>query len=392
MPKLSSRTLCPHRVSRVIHRACRSLPAALLLAAPGVAAQQAAEPGPGHVYMLTEVTTQPRPTNLLELRDVMNSLYPAELRAAGRGGSVEVALVVGPDGAARDVQVVRSTDAAFDTATLTALRVLRFTPASVDGKPVAVRVDLPIRWQVAAGDSRIHELAEVDEPPVPSNVEATAERMARLYPPWLRAAGQGGTVTVRLHVDAQGAVVDARVANSTEPQLDPPSLHVARALTFTPAQVAGRPVAVWTEVPLQWETEKAVAEAQERDTLQGYELSGVEEQPRPLNLAELGRALERLYPPHLRDTRQAGSVHVRMRVDAEGVVTSAVVTESSDQAFNAPTVEAVRTLRFRPARVKGRPVAVWVVLPIQWQVVGPEDFETRPSMPPPAPNWPASVP
>lgn len=101
-----------------------------------------------------------------------------------------------------------------------------------------------------------------------------------------------------------------------------------------------------------------------------YELSAVEEQPRPTNLADLRRQLERNYPPLLRDARVVGTVQVRMRVTAEGTVdaSSITVTSSSHEQFNDPTIRSVQRLRFRPAKVNGRAVPVWVELPIQWQV------------------------
>jgi protein TonB len=101
-----------------------------------------------------------------------------------------------------------------------------------------------------------------------------------------------------------------------------------------------------------------------------YELSAVEEQPRPTNIADLRRQLERNYPPLLRDARVTGTVQVRMRVMEDGTVDagSIQVTSSSHEQFNDPTIRSVQRLRFRPAKVNGRPVKVWVELPIQWTV------------------------
>ncbi len=101
-----------------------------------------------------------------------------------------------------------------------------------------------------------------------------------------------------------------------------------------------------------------------------YELSAVEEQPRPTNIADLRRQLERNYPPLLRDARVTGTVQVRMRVMEDGTVdaSSIQVTSSSHEQFNDPTIRSVQRLRFRPAKVNGRPVKVWVELPIQWTV------------------------
>jgi TonB family protein len=100
-----------------------------------------------------------------------------------------------------------------------------------------------------------------------------------------------------------------------------------------------------------------------------YELSAVEEQPAPTNIAELRRQLERNYPPLLRDAGVVGTVQVRFRVLENGTVDvpSITVTSSTHEGFDEPSIRSVQRLRFRPAKVNNRPVKVWVELPIQWQ-------------------------
>lgn len=101
-----------------------------------------------------------------------------------------------------------------------------------------------------------------------------------------------------------------------------------------------------------------------------YELSAVEEQPRPTNLADLARQMERNYPPLLRDARVTGTVHLRFRLLEDGSVdaSSIQVTSSSHEQFNDPSIRAIQRLRFRPAKLNGIPVRVWVDLPLQWSV------------------------
>ncbi|HEX2208387.1 MAG TPA: TonB family protein [Longimicrobium sp.] len=101
-----------------------------------------------------------------------------------------------------------------------------------------------------------------------------------------------------------------------------------------------------------------------------YELSAVEELPRPTNGSDFQRQLARNYPPLLRDAGVTGTVQVRFRVMEDGRVDaeSIQITSSTHEQFNDPTTRAVRSLRFRPARVNGRPVKVWVEQPIQWTV------------------------
>lgn len=101
-----------------------------------------------------------------------------------------------------------------------------------------------------------------------------------------------------------------------------------------------------------------------------YELSAVEELPSLSNRSDFGRQLARNYPPLLRDAGVTGTVQVRFRVLEDGRVDSESIqiTNSTHEQFNDPTIRAVRSMRFRPAKVNGRPVKVWVEQPIQWTV------------------------
>jgi TonB family protein len=101
-----------------------------------------------------------------------------------------------------------------------------------------------------------------------------------------------------------------------------------------------------------------------------YELSRVDELPRLTNARELSRVLASNYPPALRGVTAAGVVTVRMRVLPDGIVDTASITvvSTTDERFNEATIRSVGVLRWRPAKVQGRPVAFWVDFPIRWTV------------------------
>lgn len=90
--------------------------------------------------------------------------------------------------------------------------------------------------------------------------------------------------------------------------------------------------------------------------------------PRPTNVRELMRYLERSYPRELWDARVTGEVLVRFRVMEDGRVdpASVEVKESANEAFDAVASEAVRRLCYVPARAYGRPVKVWIEQPIRF--------------------------
>jgi TonB family protein len=56
-----------------------------------------------------------------------------------------------------------------------------------------------------------------------------------------------------------------------------------------------------------------------------------------------------------------------MRVSTEGVPEQVVITSSTNPGFNEASLRVIRSVRFRPAAVNGRPVAVPVELPLQWE-------------------------
>jgi TonB family protein len=266
----------------------RPLAVILALAAAAPAGAQQTPPDPARVYELAEVEVLPRPQNVPDLIAALHQGYPPHLRAAGVGGTVHVAFVVGPEGQPEDVRVLSTPDSSFNTPSVQAVSLLRFTPAQVQGRPVAVRVEQPITWRV------------------------------EVQPDFI---GQG----VR----------------------------------------AGRPA----------------EESAQGNAVDGYAMSEVDELPRLLNVPVFQSALARGYPMPLRAAGVSGIVQVRFRVEVDGTTTHATITRSSNSEFNAATLNAVRGLRFRPARLNGQAVRAWVEQPIEWVVQRtnpPMDSPARP--------------
>jgi TonB family protein len=102
------------------------------------------------------------------------------------------------------------------------------------------------------------------------------------------------------------------------------------------------------------------------DSTGAYELIETDDWPRILNRAALITAMERSYPGDLRRAGVEALVQVRFRMGANGRVTHASVTSSTDPRFNEVSIAAVQALRTTPARVDRQAVPVWLELPLQW--------------------------
>lgn len=75
------------------------------------------------------------------------------------------------------------------------------------------------------------------------------------------------------------------------------------------------------------------------------------------------------YPEDLWDAGVEGETILELHVNEEGAVDSiAVETSSGYEAFDSSAVESARDLEFEPARRGDQPVAVRVLLPVQFNL------------------------
>ncbi|HEU0015256.1 MAG TPA: energy transducer TonB [Longimicrobium sp.] len=124
-----------------------------------------------------------------------------------------------------------------------------------------------------------------------------------------------------------------------------------------------------------------------------HELQAVEVAPRPLNQGAFIEALQRGYPPALRDSAIGGEVLVRFGVGTDGVPFAASVASASRPGFEEASLAAVQVLRFEPAKKGGQPVRVWVHLPVVWTAtVVPAAAAADAPAPPPAMSAAAPAP
>jgi protein TonB len=87
--------------------------------------------------------------------------------------------------------------------------------------------------------------------------------------------------------------------------------------------------------------------------------------PRLQNQSEVQRALERNYPPLLRDAGIGGKVNVWFFIDTDGTVLKTTLAEQSGYpALDEAAVAVANIMRFSPAQNRDKAVQVWVSLPI----------------------------
>lgn len=85
--------------------------------------------------------------------------YPETARRRGIEGRLRIAFTVATDGTTHDLWVEQSAHPLLDASALKTLRETRFAPGRKNGQPVAVRMTLPIRFQLIYPATPIAELS-----------------------------------------------------------------------------------------------------------------------------------------------------------------------------------------------------------------------------------------
>lgn len=145
--------------------------AALLLSAGCAAAQESAPPPPAppppageYTYDLSAVEVPPKITNRAQATRVAEEAFGKALGPEGGRGSLSVRFVVNRDGTTSRAAVATPTgNPRLDEAALTALRAMRFTPAQLNRRTVAVLVELPLSYDAPPRKS---ERAPAPAPPL----------------------------------------------------------------------------------------------------------------------------------------------------------------------------------------------------------------------------------
>ena len=224
---------------------------------------------PEKIYTAAEVT--PCSFDVVAATELIQSraVYPAEFLKTDPHGEVHVEFVVDAAGKAREAGIrqyvgYEPAPAAATAAVLAAVAGLpRLAPAVREGKPVAVRLGLTIRYPnpppskmytTGAGTGRVYAYAE-QMPQLATGgggaaiVAAIQEHLE--YPAAARAAGVAGRVYVRFVVGADGKIADAKVLQGIGHGCDEAALAAVRQLPeFRPGRQNGCPVAVAYTAPL----------------------------------------------------------------------------------------------------------------------------------------------
>ena len=216
--------------------------------------------------------------------------------------------------------------------------------------------------------TRMSEQTATEELPVPSIMPPIpiggwkAIGANVIYPDSARTAHIEGTVKVKAFIDSTGTatkfVVMQGLPNSG---LDEAAIEAIQKTPWKAAIRGGRPVGIWISIPVTFRLETPTPPPESGST---FRFIPFDEAPAPIGgTATILRNLR--YPRIAQEAGIMGTVIVQALVDETGRVQETVILRGIPHTgLNEAAAEAIRRTRFYPAKQLGKPVAVWISIPV----------------------------
>ena len=292
--------------------------------------------------------------------------YPEKARKERIEGKVTLKLLVNVDGSVRDVNVLEGPEI-FHQAAIDATLQWRFKPAEHNGKVVPVWVVTPIEFSLDSSDTDLQLTSPVpidadgNEVDIPRFFEVEAppellQSVKSVYPP-------GVTVRLELKVNVDGSASVVKVLKGPE-EFHQAAIDAISQYRFKPGTLNGKvvpvrmPQSIIFRLPKQQTLTPTSGDA---DSSKVLEFFMVEVKPKVMH------SVKPMYPEEaLRDSLE-GKVFLRFIVNLDGSVSDVRVLRGLEE-FHQAAIDAVSQVRFKPAEHNGKPVAVWMVQPVSFQL------------------------
>ncbi len=312
------------------------------------------------VFEYPEVEVKPHPL------DLATPVYPEKARKERIEGKMSLKLLVNVDGSVSDVNVLEGPEI-FHQAAIDAISQSRFKPAEHNGKVVPVWMVMPIEFSLDSSDTDLQLTSPVpidadgNEVDIPRFFEVEAppellQSVKSVYPP-------GVTVRLELKVNVDGSASVVKVLKGPE-EFHQAAIDAISQYRFKPGTLNGKvvpvrmPQSIIFRLPKQQTPPPASGDA---DSSKVLEFFMVEVKPKVMH------SVKPMYPEEaLRDSLE-GKVFLRFIVNLDGSVSDVRVLRGTEE-FHQAAIDAVSQVRFKPAEHNGKPVAVWMVQPVSFQL------------------------
>jgi TonB family protein len=324
--------------------------AAVFLACLSAFAQQ---PSPDGAYRVGNGVTLPKVIGKTDPE------YAEEARKAKLSGAVMMSVIVGEDGKARDIRVVRPLGLGLDEKAIDAVRTWQFSPGMKDGMPVAVRASIEVNFRLLGGPWSVSRIAFN----TPEGVTRPVVTIAP-YPPADPATGENGTVTISCEIGNDGIPANLHIEKSSSPAMESEAIAILRGWQFRPAVQNGQLVSVQGTFDFVKGKPAPPPPASLPPPQAG--IQRIQVAPKDQE-ALLENKITPQYPPLAKAARVQGTVRFTALVDPQGRVQNVQLISGPPLLVSAAT-QAVRQWTYRPTLVNGTPVEVTTDIAVEFKL------------------------
>jgi len=175
-----------------------------------------------------------------------------------------------------------------------------------------------------------------------------------------------GKVVIAIDVSAEGKLTDWLVLGYTHPALVRPCIEAMQEWNYYPAKIDGQPVAVQTDVTIDYTAEGVVISRCTMEDLRrrtqrtfGYPMISKKRTANQLDAAPT--PINPVLPKYAKDAAEAGVkglVAVHFYVDETGTVRMPAVEKSANPYLADMALAAIREWKFAPPTSRGEPVVI----------------------------------
>ena len=295
-----------------------------------------------------------------ELLQSVKSVYPPRV-------TVRLELKVNVDGSVSDVKVLKGPKE-FHQAAIDAISQYRFKPGTLNGKVVPVRMPqiifrLPKQQTTppASGDADSSKVLEFYMVEVKPKVLHSVKPIP--HPEEALRDSLEGKVFLKFRVNVDGSVSNVRVLRGLE-VFHRAAIDAVSQFRFKPAEHNGKVVPVWMTQPINFQLPKQQSTPPASGDADSSKVLGffmVEVKPK------LMHAVKFVHPEKaIRDSLE-GKVFLKFKVNVDGSVSDVRVLRGLG-VFHQAAIDAISQFSYIPAEHNGKPVAVWMTQPINFQL------------------------
>jgi len=217
-----------------------------------------------------------------------------------------------------------------------------------------------------------------------------------VYPEIARKAGIEGVVTVYAQIGVNGEVVKTKILKSLGENngCDEAAVAAIKAVKWQPGKAKDQPVSVWVSIPVKFKiqndqsTQKRLAipsghtnviekieaqpltytpHSQPPDEAAAFFVP-YDDPPKPIGGYKLIQK-NLIYPELAQKAGIEGQVTVYARIDENGdVIDTKILVPLGKSGCNEAAVTAIKSVKWKPARANGKPVTVWVSVPVKFKL------------------------